>query len=137
DALGRSRNRREKETVNRFGAGVRSARNDGHGGLARRRPGVVGEIRLRIDALARREKPVLKKDALEPARGGALHLEVGVAPASDPRHEAAVLVSDVDAARESEPAVDDDDLAVVAQVDWLKDERAHRQKGADLGSRTA
>jgi hypothetical protein len=98
--------------------------------------GGIRKVRSRIDSLAGREEPILEKDALQTASGGAHDLQVRVAPAADARHLAAVLVPDVHAAREGEIAVDDHDLAVVSQVDRLKEKRTHRKEDPDLGSRT-
>src|SRR6266851_4308835 len=51
-----------------------------------------------------------------------------VSPPAEAGHLPAVLLSDVEAAREGDPTVDDDDLAVVAQIHRLKENAAHRQE---------
>jgi len=57
---------------------------------------------------------------------------VEIAPGAEAAHRAAVFVGDVEAARERDLAVDDDDLPVVSEVDRLKEQRAIGKNRANL-----
>lgn len=61
-------------------------------------------------------EPILEKDQLDGLHGGATEAEVGVAPGAEALAFAEVFVADIQSAHEGLAAVDDDDLAVVAEV---------------------
>jgi hypothetical protein len=61
--------------------------------------------------------PILEERELESGDGGALDAEVGVAPGSEAAAAPHVFVADIETAEEGGAGIDDDEFAVVAEVD--------------------
>ncbi len=123
----------EEEAVDRLVVGVGTAADDGD-----RRAAAVNEIernvRGGVDPLTRHVDPILEKETLEIADGRPFDSKVEIAPGADSAQRSAVFVGDVEAARERHLAVDDDDLAMVAEVDRLKEDGPHREEARVLSA---
>ena len=89
----------------------------GRGGADGAAAAALRKVRIVPQVLVGGEIPVLGEDALQAGDGGALQPHFRVAPEAKAGHLAQVLVADIQAAREGDPAIHDQDLAVVAQVD--------------------
>ncbi len=118
----------EEDALDRLGGCVRSGGDDLHHVLAHR-------LLLRVPTLADHvaaggEEPVLGEHLLEVLHRRPADGQVCVPPGGDLLAAAGrVIVGDVHAAREGQAAVDDSDLAVVAQVQVpVTAEAAHRQE---------
>src|SRR6516165_6661993 len=101
---------------------------------------VAGLVGLRVPGgtdglLAGGEEPVFGKHLLELQDDGPAESEMRVAPESQAPPSADILVADVHASGESDGTVDDDDLAMVAEVD--RPALAEARTGQRAGDRDA
>lgn len=120
----------EEELQDRFPVGVGAAADDldGVGADA----GHVGKEFGTGQLFAGQEVPVVEEGALEVVDAFAFEFQVGVAEVAEFAVARQIFVADVHSADEAYPAVDDDDFAVVAEVEAKQEGGGHRVEAADV-----